>query len=74
MIEKFTDLEYIKNSKILQFVKGEIDSAINEQINCESSLNHIFDNVMFDCSTCNLKEICDEVDGLKELHLKNVKK
>ncbi len=36
-----------------------------------SALNHIFDNVMFDCSTCNLKEICDEVDGLKELHLKN---
>lgn len=39
-----------------------------------SALNHIFDNVMFDCSTCNLKEICDEVDGLKELHLKKVKK
>lgn len=38
-----------------------------------SALNHIFDNVMFDCSTCNLKEICDEVDGLKELHLKNSK-
>ena len=38
--------EYIKNSKILQFVKDEIDSAINEQINCESSLNHIFDNSM----------------------------
>lgn len=33
-----------------------------------SALNHILDNIMFDCSTCNLKEICDEVEGMKELH------
>lgn len=39
-----------------------------------SALNHILDNVMFDCSTCNLKEICDEVDGMKELHIKQSKK
>ena len=38
-----------------------------------SALNHILDNVLFDCSTCNLKEICDEVDGMKELHMKKVK-
>lgn len=36
-----------------------------------SALNHIFDNVLFDCSSCNLKAICDEVDGMKELHMKN---
>lgn len=39
-----------------------------------SALNHILDNVMFDCSSCNLKEICDEVDGLKQLHKKQAKK
>lgn len=38
-----------------------------------SALNHILDNVMFDCSTCNLKEICDEVEGMKELHIKKTK-
>lgn len=38
-----------------------------------SALNHILDNVMFDCSTCNLKEICDEVEGMKELHIKKSK-
>lgn len=36
-----------------------------------SALNHIFDNVLFDCSSCNLKAICDEVEGMKELHMKN---
>ncbi|MCM1285971.1 MAG: hypothetical protein NC213_05640 [Acetobacter sp.] len=39
-----------------------------------SALNHILDNVMFDCSTCNLKEICDEVEGMKELHIKKANK
>lgn len=39
-----------------------------------SALNHILDNVMFDCSTCNLKPICDEVDGMKELHMKKANK
>ncbi|MCH5321695.1 MAG: hypothetical protein J1E36_08005 [Eubacterium sp.] len=38
-----------------------------------SALNHILDNVIFDCSSCNLKEICDEVDGMKELHMKKAK-
>lgn len=32
------------------------------------SLNHIFQNLKMDCSVCGLKEICDEVEGLKELH------
>lgn len=36
-----------------------------------SALNHILDNLLFDCSTCNLKSICDEVEGMKELHMKN---
>ncbi|MCH5317952.1 MAG: hypothetical protein J1E05_08250 [Eubacterium sp.] len=39
-----------------------------------SALNHILDNVIFDCSTCNLKPICDEVEGMKELHMKKAKK
>ena len=38
-----------------------------------SALNHILDNVLFDCSTCNLKPICDEVEGMKELHMKKAK-
>lgn len=38
-----------------------------------SALNHILDNLLFDCSTCNLKAICDEVEGMKELHMKNRK-
>ena len=37
------------------------------------ALNHIFDNVLVDCKNCNLKPICDEVEGMRELHLNMVK-
>jgi CO dehydrogenase/acetyl-CoA synthase beta subunit len=34
------------------------------------SLNHIFHGIVMDCTTCNLKQVCDEVEGLRELHKK----
>lgn len=49
-------------------------SQIAEKIkDTTSALNHILDNVLFDCKSCNLKEICDEVEGMKELHMKTAK-
>lgn len=33
-----------------------------------SAFNHILDNVLVDCAHCNLKEICDKVEGMRELH------
>lgn len=32
------------------------------------SLNVIFKGLKMDCSTCGQKELCDEIDGLKDLH------
>lgn len=32
------------------------------------SLDRIFNNLVMDCSTCSLKPVCDEVEGLRELH------
>lgn len=34
------------------------------------SLNHIFENLTMDCNACGLKEICDQIEGLKELHFR----
>ena len=34
------------------------------------TLNHIMDGLATDCSTCSFKPVCDEVEGLKELHFK----
>ncbi len=35
------------------------------------TIDHVFKNVSMDCNACNLKQVCDEVEGLKELHFKN---
>ena len=32
------------------------------------TLTHIFEGLPTDCSACSLKDICDEVEGMKELH------
>ena len=36
------------------------------------SLNHIFNGLTMDCSTCSSRELCDEIDGLRELHKKQL--
>ncbi len=35
------------------------------------ALDHVMSSVNFDCNACNLKPICDEVEGLRELHFKD---
>ena len=32
------------------------------------TIDHIFKNVMMDCGSCSLQKVCDEVEGLRELH------
>lgn len=33
-----------------------------------NTLNHIMEGLPTDCTVCQLKDICDEVEGMKELH------
>lgn len=77
LLQEYLNFSYVKSAEIYfvtDFDNFEKLNTVAKKINqTTSALNHIFDNIMFDCSTCNLKEICDEVDGLKELHLKNAK-
>lgn len=37
------------------------------------AFNHIMDNVLVDCAHCNLKQICDEVEGMREMHIRMAK-
>lgn len=75
LLQEYLKFSYVKSAEIhfvTEFNDFErLNNIANKISQTTSALNHIFDNIMFDCSTCNLKEICDEVDGLKELHFKN---
>ena len=78
LLQEYLKFPYVKNVEIY-FVTDydnfeKLNSVAKKISQTTGALNHIFDNVMFDCATCSLKEICDEVDGLKELHLKTAKK
>lgn len=56
------DFDYkalVENSRHLEEITGTID--------------HIFKNVTMDCGSCSLQQICDEVEGLRELHFKERK-
>ncbi len=76
LINKYKENPSVKGVKVFFITDANVDfkelNTIAEKNNqITETLNHIMNNVKFDCDTCNLKPICDEVEGMKELHFKN---
>lgn len=46
----------------------ELETRIKRNEQITAAIDHIMKNVIMDCNACNLKQICDEVEGMKELH------
>lgn len=74
LVDRFLQNEKVKSVDVYFVTDFDDFKALNniaEKIKeSTSALNHILDNILFDCSSCNLKPICDEVEGMKELHQK----
>lgn len=75
LINKYKEIPAVKGVKVIFVTDQSADfnalTSLAEKNNrITETLNHIMNNVNFDCSTCNLKPICDEVEGMKELHFK----
>lgn len=76
LINKYKEIPQVKGVKVF-FVTDEnvnftqLNSIAEKNNQITETLNHIMNNVNFDCDTCKLKPICDEVEGMKELHFKN---
>ena len=45
-----------------------LQAAAKKSAAVTGTLTHILEGLPTDCSVCALKDICDEVDGMKELH------
>lgn len=77
LIKMFLQKENVKSVDIIFVTKSDDFAEYNKIAqkikDTTSALNHILDNILFDCSSCNLKPICDEVEGMKELHQNRVK-
>lgn len=76
LINKYKENTAVKAVKLIYVTDKSVDYERLEKIakrnyDITETLNHIMNSVNFDCSSCNLKPICDEVEGMKELHFKN---
>lgn len=50
------------------FPYEEFGETVCQMDSVTESLNEIFNNLIMDCAACRLKPVCDEVEGLRELH------
>ncbi|MBQ7888959.1 MAG: hypothetical protein IJ356_04285 [Erysipelotrichaceae bacterium] len=75
MICKMKEIAKVKGVKMIFITDPKADYEIFEtmaekQHMITETLNHVMNSVKFDCNTCNLKAICDEVEELRELHFR----
>lgn len=79
LIEKYKEIPAVIGVKVIFITAKEADYNETERIAEKNyaiteTLNHVMNSVNFDCDTCNLKAICDEVEGMKELHFNKTDK
>lgn len=51
-----------------QFDYLALDRLAKETDEITKTIDHILKNAVMDCNACGLQKICDEVEGLRELH------
>lgn len=63
----------VLNATVIFVTAAGLDYAAMQKLakkanDVTSTLTHILEGLPTDCSVCALKDICDEVEGMKELH------
>ena len=76
LINKYKENPWVKAVKVIFITAKEFDykkteAMAEKSVSITEALNHTLNSVMIDCDTCNFKSVCDEVDGLKELHFRH---
>ena len=76
LINKYKENTAVKGVKIVFVTDDAVDFSALESLSRKNheiteTLNQVMNNLTFDCDTCNLKAICDEVEGMRELHFKS---
>ena len=46
----------------------ELEALADLSVEITRALNHIFADINMDCCACEWKPVCDEVEGMKEIH------
>ncbi|MEJ8554215.1 hypothetical protein [Tepidibacter sp. Z1-5] len=67
-VEEVEIIFIVGNKELINSI-SQVGLKVTEII---KALNTIFDDIDFDCHSCNFSDICDEIDGMKEMHGKKV--
>ena len=69
---------YVKNVRIIFITeKAVVEKLLPNADKVDAitkTLTHILDGMPTDCGHCSMKPVCDEVEGMRELHLGKKKK
>ncbi len=72
-LERYQKISGVKNVNVIfvthrDFDYRTLERKLGRAEQITQSLNHILTSLNMDCDTCSLKKVCDEVEGLRELH------
>ena len=78
-IDAYHQNENVEAVKLIFITAKDVDyKALAEQSkhmeDITGTIDHILKNVVMDCGSCSLQKICDEVEGLRELHFSTLNK
>ena len=73
LIKEFHKNKKVKAVKNIFITQKDFDFNVLEQYVKKTeailqAIDHISESALMDCNTCGLKKVCDEVEGLKEMH------
>ncbi|MCR5097416.1 MAG: carbon monoxide dehydrogenase, partial [Lachnospiraceae bacterium] len=73
MIRAFHERKHVRRVRLYFITDPAFDfKGLSESVkkagDITAAIDHIFKDIQMDCNACNLKQVCDEVEGLKELH------
>lgn len=72
-IRQYRRSRFVRAAKVIfitlpQAPYRDLDGLATRTDKITGALNHILDDVDMDCRACEWKPVCDEVEGLKEMH------
>lgn len=78
-IDEFKKNQYVEAVKMIFITDEDVDYIKLEDISTTSlkifrALNHAISDLKMDCKRCEWRTLCSQVEGMKELHEKMIKK
>lgn len=73
MLQSFHENQKIEAVKIIfvnreEFPYDELVKNARKADGITKTIDHMMKNIVMDCDVCSLQQVCDEVEGLRELH------